>query len=191
MPAGSCISNHVSTMYLLACGHVESGKVSVPGCSAKAVVNHNQPAVAWPRIRRNNNSVCSRVNRSTVLGGNVHAPVKFTFTTERIQPLAEAGGDLPGNRPQRRRKRCISQARLTRKQVQPLLRQRQRRCALLQEIKLLNRMAEISLRGVRNFRDSERSVAQLHKSVAHGNVSSQGLERVETLIGILDAGLKL
>src|SRR5436190_21526481 len=67
------------------------------------MVDDHQPAVTRMVFRNSDNSIGSRMNRSAVIRGHIHAGVKRAFPTERIQSLAETVGNVAHDRPERGR----------------------------------------------------------------------------------------
>lgn len=92
--ADADVTNDVAAVNLLAGLGIEIREVAVPGGHAEAVIDNDHPAIPGAITRRENDSISRDVDGISVGGGNIHAGVKFTFTAERIEALAEASGQM-------------------------------------------------------------------------------------------------
>ncbi len=153
----------------------ERREMGVPGGDAKAVINHNQPAVSGMILRSGDDPIRSRVNWRAVVRGDIDAGVERAFTAERVQALTEAVRDVPEYRPALRRVRGIGQAH-RRKQVQTAAGNGNRRGVALQKRVLLDRPVESILRvdGIVALIESHWMVAE--DTVGHRHFGREGLE---------------
>ena len=99
MAGSAFVADHVAALYVSAEVGCKFRKVAVPGSDAEAVVDHDQAAVTGAAVNRGNYAVRRGANRVAHPRGDVHTRVKCTFSTKRIQPLAESPGNFTDHRP--------------------------------------------------------------------------------------------
>src|SRR5579875_1930288 len=92
-PADANIANHIPGGDRRALPRAEGRKVRVPRAQSTAMVNDDLPAVAFAPAGEYDHAVGRGTHRGAQAGRDVHAGMKSSFATERIQPLAKPTGD--------------------------------------------------------------------------------------------------
>src|SRR5260370_42545179 len=116
--------------------------------------------------------------------------MKRAFPTKRVQALAKAIRNMTKYRPNRGGVTGIGKAERWH-QPQPSGRNSDCRSVLLQERVLLDRTVESVFRSDRVIRDIESRWVITQHAVGHGNLGGKRLQRIETLIRIVNCALQL
>src|SRR5580658_191833 len=72
----SDIANHVAAMHCLACRHRETGKMTIAGADAVAVIDHDCLAIAAQKIAKCDHPVGRGDNRGAIAAANINTAVE-------------------------------------------------------------------------------------------------------------------
>src|SRR5215472_1795314 len=93
------VAQSIAAMDQLSGAHGETGKMSVEGTDAVAVVDHYRAAIAVHLIGEFNHTVRRCDHPGSDLTRNIYAAMKSPFPTEGVDALAEGTGDASFHRP--------------------------------------------------------------------------------------------
>src|SRR5258708_36711719 len=113
----------------------------VPGGDSETMIDNHEAAVACMVLRDGDDSIRRGMNWSAVIRRHIDTCVECALTAEWIQALAEAIGNVPHDRPDRRGVRGVGKAHGGDK-VEPSAGDGDYRCIALQETVLLDGAVE-------------------------------------------------
>lgn len=98
-PANARVADDLTAFNSRADHRRKRGKVRVPRCNAKPMIDDYQSAVTCVILSYGDYAIRRRMNRRAVIRCYVHARVERAFTAERVEALAKTIGDMPHHRP--------------------------------------------------------------------------------------------
>src|SRR6476646_8015300 len=83
--------------------------MAIPRGDAKAMVHHNQAAIAGMQRSLDDHAICRGPHALAIFGGNINTGMKRTLTTEGVEAFAEVSGNAADHRPKRGTKSHLTQ----------------------------------------------------------------------------------